>query len=212
MKAGKPRRLQKKKKNSYLVKNIQTWWWVTNPNELALVLQACTFSTGSSFPLLLNLILIINPSTGGVHDQLSFSPTQPFLYPTVQLVTQIHWKLPWSHNSTSGLLLLGVRDIMGGGGHAYYNSVLSFAFFLFYPVISLWALVMMFKPSQRSVMNVTDIKAHLDVYTRHCRIRSTQRYFVSLMMLCRYGLTFLVNRHVGPEIKNKKKATIPFVQ
>lgn len=53
-------------------------------------------------------------------DQLSFSPTQPFLHPTVQLVTQIHWKLPWSRNSTSGLQSLGIKEnnIHGGEGGA----------------------------------------------------------------------------------------------
>lgn len=82
--------------------------------------ECAPFSTGSGFTFLRNLILIINPSIKmeGEKNMISClsQPTQPFLHPTVQMVTQIHWKLPWSHNSTSRLQTLGIREDYTGGG------------------------------------------------------------------------------------------------
>lgn len=134
-KANEPKRLTKKSDlvaapNTPTTRGSQTrlnWPWFR---------ERAPFSTGSSFTFLRNLILIINPSTkmgggGGIrhtkHDQLSFSPTQPFLHPTVQLVTQIHWKLPWSHNSTSGLQSLGIReDYTEGRGACVFQQCACF--------------------------------------------------------------------------------------
>lgn len=73
------------------------------------------------------------PPRQGNNDQPAFSViTQPFLNPTVQLVSQIHWKLPWSQNSTSGIRLYTREEKRRRRGrkHAYSNSVLAFLLFV----------------------------------------------------------------------------------
>lgn len=90
-------RKKKRKEKSDLVaaRNTQTTCGSQTRLNWPWFRERAQFSTGSSFTFRRNLILIINPSTKmgageTKHDQLSFSPTQPFLRPTVQLVIQIH--------------------------------------------------------------------------------------------------------------------------
>lgn len=117
--------------------------------------ERAPFSTGLSFPLLRNLILIINPSTEreGMISCLSVQHSHSYYYYCttghsdplkVTMVTQFNI---WTS------IFRNQRTIYMGEGHAYFNSVL--AFFLFYPVISLWALVRMFKVNTKKRSTMT---------------------------------------------------------
>lgn len=140
---------------------------------------------------------------------LSLSLTQPFLYPTIQLVSQIHWKLPWSHNSTSGGQL-GIDYTEGGegwgGGTCIFQQCACFLPLLFTSpcVISLWALDKMLKstPMNRS-KRIThqwhskpvwtlDVPPHVQHSCQSCPHRGI------LLVSCCFGETcHIFGRHKG---------------
>lgn len=126
--------------------------------------ERAQFSTGSSFTFLRNRILIINPSTkmggGGGYDKqnmisclsVQHSHSYILLYNwSLRSTESYHGRI--IQHLDSNLKELETIHRGGEGGHAYSNSVL--AFFLFYPVISFWALVGMFKLTPKNCSTVT---------------------------------------------------------